>query len=101
MPEVARRARLGQKMKGIARVYDHVTSVMIAQIIEGLEARWLGSLLTLRPEERERIIGWFPHLRATVDSGRALPSDRPIAISSPSILHHTQETRPQDRGPGF
>jgi integrase len=28
VPEVARRARLGQKMKGIARVYDHVTPAM-------------------------------------------------------------------------
>jgi hypothetical protein len=28
IPEVARRARLGQKMKGIARVYDHVTPAM-------------------------------------------------------------------------
>lgn len=101
VPEVARRARLGQKMKGIARVYDHVTSVMLAQIREGLEARWLGSLLGLSPEEQERIIGWFPHLRATVDGVRALPSDRHLAISSPLILHNTQEARPRDRGPGF
>ncbi|MCC8251612.1 hypothetical protein LNK82_46005 [Saccharothrix sp. NEAU-S10] len=101
VPQVARRARLGQKMKGIARVYDHVTSVMKAQLINGLEARWRGSLLALRDDELATIIGWFPHLRATVADLRALPSGHPIAISSPLILLGTQEARPQDRGPGF
>jgi len=101
VPQVARRARLGQKMKGIARVYDHVTSVMKAQLINGLEARWLGSLLALRDDELATIIGWFPHLRATVAELRALPSERAIAISSPLILRNMQEARPQDREPGF
>ncbi|MDX3191721.1 hypothetical protein PV458_25205 [Streptomyces sp. MN03-5084-2B] len=36
IPEVARRARLGQKMKGIARVYDHVTPAMANQILNAL-----------------------------------------------------------------
>lgn len=47
--EVARRARLGQKMKGIARVYDHVTPVMRKQVLDVMEARWLGSLAALTP----------------------------------------------------
>jgi hypothetical protein len=38
IPEVARRARLGQKMKGMARIYDHVTNVMKKQIRDALEA---------------------------------------------------------------
>ncbi len=42
-PEVARRARLGQKMKGIARVYDHVTPLMRRQILQALETRWTRS----------------------------------------------------------
>nr|WP_121011459.1 tyrosine-type recombinase/integrase family protein [Saccharothrix australiensis] len=87
VPQVARRARLGQKMKGIARVYDHVTSVMKAQLISGLEARWRGSLLALRDDELATIIGWFPHLRATVADLRALPSERAIAIAFDLARH--------------
>jgi hypothetical protein len=36
IPEFARRARLGQKMKGMARVYDHVTPVMRQQNLDAL-----------------------------------------------------------------
>jgi hypothetical protein len=88
-------------MKGIARVYNDVTSVMKAQLINGLEAPWLASLLALWDDEVATIIGWFPNLRATVAKLRALPSERAIAISAPLILPGTQEARPQDRGPGF
>jgi hypothetical protein len=72
VPEVGRRARLGQKMKGMGRIYDHVTPEMRRQIIEVLEARWLASLAALRPGERARLVSWFPHVRATID---ALPRD--------------------------
>jgi hypothetical protein len=51
VPEVARRARLGQKMKGIAGTYDHVTEPMHKQILDGLEARWRQSINALRPQE--------------------------------------------------
>ncbi|WP_438860615.1 hypothetical protein [Amycolatopsis solani] len=30
----SRRARLGQKLKGIARVYDHVTPAMVNRILD-------------------------------------------------------------------
>ncbi|MFI9389162.1 tyrosine-type recombinase/integrase [Kutzneria sp. NPDC052558] len=70
--EVARRARLGQTMRGMGRIYDHVTPEMRRQIIEALEARWRSSLAALRPEERARLASWFPHVRATID---ALPRD--------------------------
>jgi integrase len=36
VPEVARRARLGQKMKGMGRIYDHVTPIMRSQIRDTL-----------------------------------------------------------------
>ncbi|WP_255632549.1 site-specific integrase [Amycolatopsis sp. TNS106] len=55
IPEVARRARLGQKMKGIARVYDHVTPLMRRQILQALETRWIGSLVALTPSERTKL----------------------------------------------
>ncbi|WP_433272726.1 hypothetical protein ACQPZF_17160 [Actinosynnema sp. CS-041913] len=101
IPEVARRARLGHKMKGVARVYDHVTSVMLEQIRESLESRWVTSLLALHDDELARIIGWFPHLGPVVEGARALPSRLVISGSSPLILHDMQEARPQDRRPGF
>ncbi|GAA3012484.1 tyrosine-type recombinase/integrase [Actinokineospora diospyrosa] len=63
VPEVARRARLGQKMKGIGRTYDHVTAVMRKQITEALEARWEGSLVALTTSERSQLVTWFPHLK--------------------------------------
>ncbi|MFD9889783.1 hypothetical protein ACFWY9_10610 [Amycolatopsis sp. NPDC059027] len=52
IPEVARRARLGQKMKGMGRVYDHVTREMRYQILQALEARWWSSVAALLPNER-------------------------------------------------
>ncbi|WP_229371374.1 integrase [Umezawaea beigongshangensis] len=63
IPEVARRGRLGQKMKGIARTCDHVTPTMRADILRGMEARWQSSLSALAGEERHRLFEWFPHLR--------------------------------------
>jgi integrase len=84
IPEVARRARLGQKMKGIARVYDHVTPAMKHQVLAALEARWNASLLALTDSEREHLTTLFPHLRATVASRTADQGDpKTIAISSP------------------
>jgi hypothetical protein len=81
IPEVARRARLGQKMKGIARVYDHVTPAMVNQILDALEERWLRSLASLYPGERAKLVSWFPHLR----SRRAIgPGSGAIAGSSPT-----------------
>lgn len=60
VPEVARRARLGQKMKGSPRVYDHVTPDMRRMVLDVREARWLSSLAVLTPGEQERLAGWFP-----------------------------------------
>ncbi|MPZ61270.1 MAG: tyrosine-type recombinase/integrase [Propionibacteriales bacterium] len=40
IPEVARKARLGHKVPGIARVYEHVTPEMEQAISDALEARW-------------------------------------------------------------
>lgn len=66
VPEISRRARLGQKMKGIGRTYDHVTAAMRQQILDILEARWAASLLALAATERSQLVRWFPHLEPTV-----------------------------------
>jgi hypothetical protein len=78
IPEVARRARLGQKMKGIARVYDHVTPAMTEQLLQSLETRWAHSVAALSAAERTQLLLWIQRLRAS----SAADEDR-IAISSP------------------
>ncbi len=83
IPEVPRRARLGQKMKGMARVYDHVTPEMRRQIIQALEARWITSLGALTPRERTTLGAWFPHLRSVFGQLRLELAPRAIAFSSP------------------
>lgn len=81
--EVARRARLGQKMKGIARVYDHVTPEMRRQILDALEARWWSSVAALLPGERAKLGEWFPHLRDTTRQRYLDAAPAVIAFSSP------------------
>jgi hypothetical protein len=88
--EVARRARLGQKMKGIARVYDHVTEVMRKQILDALEARWEASLLALTATERARLTAWFPHLepvitRLVIESG----DGKKVTVSHTRLKPHS------------
>ncbi|WP_113692931.1 tyrosine-type recombinase/integrase [Amycolatopsis albispora] len=83
IPEVARRARLGQKMKGMARVYDHITPEMERAVIQALERRWLASLNALRPTERTKLGEWFPHLRKTRPVGELESAPRTVSISSP------------------
>ncbi|MCR6489221.1 integrase [Amycolatopsis sp. OK19-0408] len=70
IPEVARRARLGQKMEGIARVYDHV---MVNQILDVLQERWPRSPAALYPLGAGRA---GAHLR----SRRAVPVPGAVAI---------------------
>lgn len=86
VPEVARRARLGQRMKGIARTYDHVTPAMQRQIIAGLQARWESLLTAPRAAERRQLVSWFPRLESDIDGSRAgqAGGHAVIAISSPS-----------------
>jgi hypothetical protein len=83
VPEVARRARLGQKMKGIARVYDHVTPAMRRMVLDALEARWLSSLAVLTPAEQARLVSWFPHVRAVLDDLQNGPSRKLMSAKPP------------------
>ncbi|MGC7097676.1 integrase [Amycolatopsis lurida] len=83
IPEVARRARLGQKMKGMARVYDHITPEMERMVIQALETRWLASLNALNAAERTKLGEWFPHLKQTRPETYLEPAPKIISISSP------------------
>jgi len=56
-----------KKLKGIGRVYDHVTPEMRWQIIDALEAWWLASLKALRRHELRTLVSWFPR---SGESGR-------------------------------
>ncbi|MCK2243661.1 MULTISPECIES: site-specific integrase [unclassified Crossiella] len=87
VPEVARRARLGQKMKGIANVYDHVTPVMEEQVLLACEQMWDSALAGLYLEEQRRLVRWFPHLEQVVNnatSWRQEQDPRVVAMISPS-----------------
>jgi integrase len=71
IPEVARRARLGHRMRGMARVYEHVTPDMHSKIDGALEARWSTGLLALSADETEQLTSWLPHLRDHIAKLRA------------------------------
>jgi integrase len=68
--EVARRARLGHKMKGMGRVYDHVTPEMERQISDALEDRFVTSVLALDEGEREKLLTWVPVIKDTVEKAK-------------------------------
>jgi hypothetical protein len=70
IPEVARRARLGHKMKGMGRVYDHVTPEMERQILEVLEDRFVTSVLALEDDEREKLLIWVPVIKDTIEKAQ-------------------------------
>lgn len=58
-------------MKGIARVYDHVTPAMVNQILDVLAERWLRCIRG----ERAKLVSWFPHLRSRRAIAGSAPSD--------------------------
>ncbi|WP_304450662.1 tyrosine-type recombinase/integrase [Nocardiopsis sp. YSL2] len=62
IPEVARAARLGHKMLGMARVYEHVTPQMRQRVLSALESRWTQSVAALSDQERETLFGVVPLL---------------------------------------
>ena len=43
IPDIARAARLGQKLPGMADVYEHVTPAMIQDVLAALQNRWVAS----------------------------------------------------------
>jgi integrase len=96
IPEVARRARLGHKMKGIGRIYDHVTPEMRRQILLTLEQRWQTSLTMVTPAEQASLIGWFPHLGPVIEKLR-VPAARSIAQISPIAPPNAEKPVSDDR----
>jgi integrase len=97
IPEVARRARLGQKMKGIARTYDHVTQEMRRQVKEVLERRWRCSLAALSAAERAQLTQWFPHLDSVVSSGHCAPTSKINSFLAPYDLENADRPGSKDR----
>lgn len=84
IPEVARAARLGHKVPGMARVYEHVTPRMQERILSVLETRWVGSVASLTDVERERLFTMAPvleeHYKEATKGGlfgSPLPGDLP------------------------
>jgi integrase len=66
IPDVARAARLGHKLPGMADVYEHVTPPMKEQVLQALQQRWETSLLALRASERDRLIAAVPQMDTAI-----------------------------------
>jgi len=62
VPEVARAARLGHRMPGMANVYEHVTPAMRTQVLDVLEQRFRASMHALSSREQERLMEMVPKL---------------------------------------
>lgn len=89
IPEVARAARLGHKMPGMANVYEHVTPEMKRRVLQTLQERWEASLLALRGRERERLLALQPRMKDQINQltarrkAEASEGDKIIAQISP------------------
>jgi integrase len=89
IPEVARAARLGHTMPGMARVYEHVTPEMKRRVLETLQERWESSLLALRGRERKRLLVLHPQMEEQINrltarrQAEASEGDKIIAQISP------------------
>ncbi|GAA4947440.1 hypothetical protein GCM10023224_33880 [Streptomonospora halophila] len=102
VPEVARAARLGHRVRGMGEVYDHVTPAMKEKVRTVLDARWQRSLHTLKEAEREWVVETVPRLgeyyrapgekRASWGSGRR---------SSPGSLHASGSEKGKGRRSGL
>jgi hypothetical protein len=57
-------------MKGMGRVYDHVTPEMERQILTALEERWVASVLALEEDERQKLLAWVPVIKDTVEKAQ-------------------------------
>lgn len=53
-------------MKGMGRVYDHVTPEMERQILESLEERFVTSVLALAQDVQEKLLAWVPVIKDTI-----------------------------------
>jgi hypothetical protein len=72
IPEIGRAARLGQKMRGMGGIYEHVTPETKQRILDVLQARWESSLLALRAQEQERLIALLPQMAQTINQLKAV-----------------------------
>ncbi|KAB2341636.1 hypothetical protein F8566_40815 [Actinomadura rudentiformis] len=67
IPDVARAARLGHKLPGMADVYEHVTPDMQQRVLDVLQARWDSSVAQLTADERRHLLRIVPlDLAATI-----------------------------------
>jgi hypothetical protein len=57
-------------MKGMARVYDHVTPEMEQQVLDALEVRFIASVLELTEPERQTLLTWVPVIKTTVEKAQ-------------------------------
>jgi hypothetical protein len=77
IPDVARAARLGHKLPGMADVYEHVTPAMEKTVRDALTRRWKQSVRQLTDPERQHLAEIVPaELRPSIaNAGRNTPSE--------------------------
>jgi hypothetical protein len=81
IPEIGRAVRLGQKMRGIGGIYEHVAPETKKRILDVLHARWESSLLALRPHEQAGLIALL--LRMGKRSSNRPPRNRSDRVGAP------------------
>src|SRR4051794_23390055 len=54
--DIGRAARLGQKLPGMADVYEHLTPEMKRRTLKVLQARWEASVAELTSSERDQLL---------------------------------------------
>jgi hypothetical protein len=65
--DIGRAARLGQKLPGMADVYEHLTPEMKERTLNVLQARWESAISQLTDAERHKLIAIVPpRLRAAL-----------------------------------
>lgn len=88
IPEVAKAARLGHTVPGMARIYEHVIPETKRRVLTVLEERWQRSVAALTYKERVRLFGMAPmleeHYRGNSESGLPKePASKMISRISP------------------
>jgi hypothetical protein len=58
--DVARAARLGHKLPGMADVYEHVTPHMKQRVLQALQTRWETSITELTGAELQKLLTMVP-----------------------------------------
>jgi len=87
-------------MRGMGRVYEHVTPQMERQVLDVLERRWIGSLLALKDDERAQLVGRLPHLGLVIEEAKQAHEDQEaraaVVVDLPNLSHSRPKPQLRD-----